>query len=116
MTPNIKRGHIWWANLDPSRGTEADKIRPVVIIQTDLLNDVGHPSTIICPVTTNLSKKENILRVIIPKNIGGIDKDSEILIDQIRTIDNTRLTSHIGILPTNNFMKLIESVKMVLDL
>ncbi|MES2732053.1 MAG: type II toxin-antitoxin system PemK/MazF family toxin [Bacteroidota bacterium] len=47
----IKRGQIWWANLDPARGTEAGKIRPVVILQTDLLNDVGHPSSIVCPLT-----------------------------------------------------------------
>ncbi len=58
----IKQFEVWIADLNPGRGTESGKIRPVVIIQTDLLNSI-HPSTIICPITTNVQSESEILRV-----------------------------------------------------
>ncbi len=58
----IKQYEIWIANLDPMRGTETVKTRPVLVVQSDLLNKV-HPSTIICPITTNIKPKSEILRV-----------------------------------------------------
>lgn len=62
----INQFDIWLANLNPSKGTEPGKIRPVVVIQTDLLNGV-HPSTIVCPITTNVQPKSEILRVHLRK-------------------------------------------------
>jgi mRNA interferase MazF len=53
----IKQYDIWLADLNPSKGTEAGKVRPVVIIQTDLLNGT-HLSTLICPVTTNVQPEK----------------------------------------------------------
>ena len=58
----IRQYEIWIANLDPMRGTETGKTRPVLVVQSDLLNKV-HPSTIICPITTNIKPKSEILRV-----------------------------------------------------
>jgi mRNA interferase MazF len=113
---SIKRGHIWWANLNPEAGTEAGKIRPVLIVQTDLLNDAGHPSTIICPLTTQLAKKASILRVAVDKGVGGVTENSQIMIDQLRAIDNKRLSSHIGILPTDILISVNKSLKIILDL
>ena len=89
----IKRGQLWWANLDPARGTEPGKIRPVVVIQTDLLNDAGHPSTVVCPITTQITKKVSILRIHLAKGEAGNPDPSDILVDQIRAIDNTRFTA-----------------------
>ena len=63
----IKQFDIWLADLNPSRGTEPGKTRPVVIIQTDLLND-SHLSTIICPITTNIQPEIELLRVHLKKN------------------------------------------------
>ncbi len=62
----IKQFDIWLAELNPSRGTEPGKTRPVVIIQTDLLND-SHLSTIICPITTNIQPEIELLRVHLKK-------------------------------------------------
>ena len=59
---NIKQFDIWLADLNPSVGTEPGKKRPVVIVQTDLLNEV-HLSTLICPITTNVKEEIEILRV-----------------------------------------------------
>ncbi|MFN5009376.1 MAG: type II toxin-antitoxin system PemK/MazF family toxin, partial [Bacteroidota bacterium] len=52
----MKQYEIWLANMNPSKGTEVGKVRPVVIVQTDLLNDF-HPSLIVCPLTTNVNKE-----------------------------------------------------------
>jgi mRNA interferase MazF len=56
-----KKYEVWLANLDPKYGTETGKTRPVLIVQTDILNNV-HPSTIICPLTTNTHPGSQILR------------------------------------------------------
>ena len=84
----IKQYDIWLADLNPTRGTEPGKTRPVVIIQTDLLNDT-HLSTIICPITTNVKVEAELLRVHLKK--GQLDRLSDILVDQVRAIDNNRL-------------------------
>jgi mRNA interferase MazF len=116
MSFMIKRGQVWWANLDPARGTEAGKIRPVVILQTDLLNDVGHPSSIVCPTTTNLARKASILRVHLQKEEAGNKEPCDIMVDQVRTIDNTRLTAPMGFLSTATLQKLSDNLKILLDL
>ncbi|QEK51623.1 type II toxin-antitoxin system PemK/MazF family toxin [Pedobacter aquae] len=109
----IKQFDIWLADLNPSRGTEPGKIRPVVVIQTDLLNDI-HPSTIICPITTNVQQDIQILRVHLNEN--QLDKLSDILVDQIRAIDNKRLMSKLGELTQNQKEKLKANLRIVLDI
>lgn len=109
----IKQYDIWLADLNPSRGTEPGKTRPVVIIQTDLLNDM-HPSTIICPITTNVQKEIDMLRVHLKKN--QLDKLSDILVDQIRAIDNKRLINRLGELSEEQRKKLQENLRIVLDI
>ncbi len=84
----IKQFEIWTADLNPARGTEPGKIRPVVIIQTDLLNEI-HPSVIICPVTSNVAEEADLLRVHLKKD--QLKQKSDILVDQIRAIDKRRL-------------------------
>src|SRR5208283_4104329 len=61
-----RRGELWSADLNPRRGTEAGKVRPVLVVQSDLLNEMDHASTWILPCTTRLSG-ENILRVELPQ-------------------------------------------------
>jgi len=109
----IKQFDIWLADLNPSRGTEPGKTRPVVIIQTDLLND-SHLSTIICPITTNIQPEIELLRVHLKKN--QIDKPSDILVDQIRAIDNKRLLQKIGQLNASQIQTIKRNIRVVLDL
>ena len=92
MTRNIERGTIWLANLNPGKGTEPGKTRPVLILQDQALLDAGHPSTIIIPLTTNLIDDAQPLRVRF-KAQEQLERNSDLLIDQIRAIDNRRLTS-----------------------
>jgi mRNA interferase MazF len=110
----IKQFDIWIADLEPQRGTETAKERPVLIVQTNLLKD--HPSTIVCPITTNISPSSDILRVHIKKGIANLKLDSDIMIDQIRAIDNRRLTQKVGELPRDHQIKVKENIKIILDL
>ena len=113
---SIKQYEIWIANLDPRLGTEPGKKRPVLVIQTNLLNRVPHPSTIICPLTTNVKKDSEILRVHIKKGVANLHQDCDIMIDQIRAIDNKRLENKIGDLPVNLIELVKENTSIVLDL
>lgn len=83
-------GEIWLANLNPGRGTEPGKIRPVLILQNQALLDAEHPSTLIVPLTTNLCENSEPLRIRVAAQ-GGLNKDSDLLIDQLRAVDNKRL-------------------------
>ncbi len=109
----IKQYDIWLANLNPGKGTEPGKTRPVVIVQTDLLNDT-HLSTIVCPITTNIQPDMNILRVHLKKS--QLDQLSDVLIDQIRAIDNKRLIQRIGKLHQDQIQLLKKNLMIVLDL
>lgn len=109
----IKQYDIWLANLNPGKGTEPGKTRPVVIVQTDLLNDT-HLSTIVCPITTHIQPDMNILRVHLKKS--QLDQLSDVLIDQIRAIDNKRLIQRIGKLNQDQIQLLKKNLMIVLDL
>ncbi|MEN9296066.1 type II toxin-antitoxin system PemK/MazF family toxin [Aquirufa novilacunae] len=108
----INQYDIWLADLNPSRGTEPGKTRPVVVLQTDLLNE-AHLSTIICPISTNVLPDVDILRVHL--NWNQLDKLSDILVDQIRAIDNKRLLQKLGELTKDQRLKLKENLRIVLD-
>ena len=109
----IKQFEIWLANLNPAKGTEPGKVRPVVIVQTDLLNE-SHPSLIICPITTNVLPESELLRVHLNK--GQLEVLSDILVDQIRAIDKKRLISKLGELTPIQADRLGENIKIILDL
>lgn len=111
----IKQYDIWIADLEAQRGTETGKVRPVLIVQTNLLNN-EHPSTIVCPITTNVEIDSEILRVHIKKGISKIKIESDIMIDQIRAIDNRRLLNKIGELTKDLQSRVMDNIKIILDL
>jgi len=109
----IKQFDVWLANLNPSKGTEPEKTRPVVIVQTDLLNNT-HLSTLICPISTNVKAEIELLRVHLNK--GQLDKLSDVLVDQLRAIDNKRLIKKLGQLTKEQRIKLKSNLRIVLDI
>ncbi len=114
----IKRWEIWLADLDPSFGTEAGKKRPVLIIQSDLLNAV-HFSAAVLPITSNVVANATILRFNLDylAQETGLNKSSDLLIDQIRTIDNKRFLKLLGTVKSLSAqIKISEQLKIVLDL
>lgn len=84
------RGDVWLADLNPQRGKEPGKTRPVVIVQAQALLDAEHPSTLVVPLTTQLVDDAEPLRIRIRAS-SHLKKDSDALIDQVRAIDNRRL-------------------------
>ena len=109
----INQYEIWLANLNPLKGSELGKIRPVAVVQTNLLNEI-HLSTLICPITTNVLPEVKILRVALAKN--QLNEMSDILVDQLRTIDNRRFIKKIGKLTKEQIAQLKENLQIVLDL
>jgi mRNA interferase MazF len=108
----INKFHIYLANLNPRFGAEPGKVRPVVVIQTDLLNSV-HPSTIICPITTKVIRKSSVLRVHLSKKEAGLKQDSDILVDQIRAIDNRRFIKHLGQITNTQKQALLQNLNVI---
>ncbi len=113
---SIKQFEIWIADLNPRIGTETGKTRPVLIIQTNLLNKIPHPSTIICPITTNVKMDSEVLRVHIKKWTANLHQDCDIMIDQVRAIDNKRLIKKVGKLPRELSELVKDNLKIVMDL
>lgn len=108
----IKHGYLYLANLNPRFGSEAGKVRPVLVIQSDLLNQAEHPSTWIVPCTTNLTG-ESVLRVVLPAKIAGNKQECELMIDQSRAIDNQRLTKQLGFVPLPVLHEVKEKLRLV---
>ena len=86
----FRQGDVWLANLNPSKKTEPGKVRPVLIIQSQFLLDAGHSTTIVIPLTTNLIDDAEPLRIRVATD-ARLLHDSDLLVDQVRAIDNTRL-------------------------
>ena len=91
----MKRGEIYRANLDPVVGSEQGGIRPVVIIQNDMGN--RHSTTVIVAAVTTSSKKPNLpVHVAVTAEESGLRYDSVVLLEQVRTLEKSRLTKYLG--------------------
>ena len=84
---NVQKFNIYMADLNPKIGTDPGKVRPVVVAQINFLNNI-HPSTVVCPITTTVIQNSKLLRVHLKKGEAGLNQNSDILIDQVRAIDN----------------------------
>jgi mRNA interferase MazF len=111
-----KRGEVWLANLNPRRGTEPGKTRPVLIVQAQTLIDAGHPSTLIIPLTTNLIDDAEPLRVRVTAQ-ASLRRDSDLLIDQLRAINNRILVKGpLTHLDKATMERVADALREVLDL
>jgi mRNA interferase MazF len=111
----IAHGALYSADLAPRIATEPGKIRPVVVIQTDLLNGTGHPSTWVLPCTTRITGS-NLLRVPLPRGVAGNPRDCEVMIDQSRAIDNRRMRRQLGSLPPLILREIKEKLRLLGEL
>ena len=115
MKNAMRRGDIFWADLDPVRGSEQGKTRPVLIIQNDIGNE-NSPVTIVACITSNLSRKDYPTNVFITAKETGLNSDSVVLLNQIRTLDKTRLQNKIGSIPKLKMIEVGEALKISLNL
>ena len=104
----VSRGEIWLVNLNPiKKNNEMGKIRPVVIYQNNELNHSDYPTTIILPLSTSLVDDTEPIRFRIKKR-DNLKKDSDIVISQIRAIDNDRFIKKLGCLTKVELTKIRE--------
>ncbi len=104
----VSKGEIWLVNLNPiKKSNEIGKIQPVLDNQNDELNHSDYPTTIIIPLSTSLVDDAEPLRMRISKR-DDLEKDSDIVITQIRAIDNTRFIKKLTLLTTSELAKIKE--------
>lgn len=103
-----RRGDIYLANFNPSKGSEPGKTRPCLVVQSDLLNEAGLPSTTVLPLTTQLIDDAAPLRLRINAR-DQLQRDLDIMLDQTRTIDNHRITSDILTILTEREIARVET-------
>lgn len=85
----MRRGEIWTANLNPTRGAEIGKIRPVIVLQADWLTDAGSPTVLVVPLTTRHWKSQEALRVTISAR-GRLRRNCHAVTEKIRALDRSR--------------------------
>lgn len=96
---DIKRGELYYADLSPVVGSEQGGIRPVLVVQNDIGNKYS-PTVIAVAITSKLTKARLPTHIELAGQNFGLQKDSVILLEQIRTLDKRRLKERIGILPS----------------
>ncbi len=111
----VKRGEIWLVNLDTTIGHEIKKSRPGVIIQNDIGNKYS-TITIIAPITSQNIENIYPIEVLLKKENSGLEKESKVLLNQIRAIDKVRLIKKLGILNNEIMIKIDDAIKISLDL
>lgn len=107
----IKRGELYYADLSPVVGSEQGGIRPVLIVQNDIGNKYS-PTIIAAAITSKLTKANLPTHIELSAPEFGLQKDSVILLEQIRTIDKRRLKERIGLLPSG-LMKKVEKALQI---
>lgn len=96
MKKNILRGELYYADLSPVVGSEQGGIRPVLVIQNNLGNK--HSPTVIIAAITSKAMKSTLPTHYLLTEINGLDRNSLVLLEQIRTIDKRRLKNYVGAL------------------
>lgn len=111
MTTIVKRGDIYYASLSPVVGSEQGGVRPVIIIQNDIGNRYS-PTVIVAAITSQINKAKLPTHVEISSEEYGLNKDSVVLLEQIRTLDKRRLKEKIGRM-TNGDMRKVDDALLV---
>ena len=112
---DIKRGYLYYADLSPVVGSEQGGVRPVLLIQNDIGNKYS-PTVIVAAITSQINKAKLPTHIEISAHEYGLNKDSVILLEQIRTIDKKRLREKIGCLDKNMMLKVDNSLQISLGL
>ena len=112
----IKRGHLYIVDFNPRIKTKPGKLRPALVLQSDLVNEAGYPSTIVIPTTARLVENAGILRLRLKKGQGGIARDSDLLLGQVIAVANQSFRQEIGSLPNALMDELENRIRIILSL
>jgi mRNA interferase MazF len=111
----VKRGYIFFADLSPVVGSEQGGVRPVLVIQNDVGNKYS-PTVIIAAITSQIEKAKLPTHVEVEAKDYGLERDSVILLEQIRTIDKQRLQDKVTELDDRIMYKVNQALKISLGL
>ncbi|WP_054950906.1 type II toxin-antitoxin system PemK/MazF family toxin [Numidum massiliense] len=111
----VKRGDVYFADLSPVVGSEQGGVRPVLVIQNNIGNRFS-PTVIVAAITAQIQKAKLPTHVEIDAKMYGFDRDSVVLLEQIRTIDKQRLTDKITHLDEDIMEKIDEALQISLGL
>lgn len=115
MVIKIKRGDIVFVDLNPARGSEQRGIRPVLVLQNNISNKYS-PVVIVAAITSKVFNKDFPTCVFVSKKDSKLDRDSTILLNQIRTLDKSRIIKKAGSLDNSIIKKVDRAIKNSLDL
>jgi len=113
---DVRRGQIWWADLDEPRGSEPGFRRPLLIVQADAFNRSRIATVLAVVLTSNLRLVDAPGNVLIPARSGGLPKDSVANVSQVVTLDRQFLESPVGRLPASLMAAVDAGLKLVLGL
>ncbi|MCR4420504.1 MAG: type II toxin-antitoxin system PemK/MazF family toxin [Clostridia bacterium] len=111
----VRRGDIFYAQLNPVVGSEQGGTRPVLVIQNDIGNQYS-PTTIVAAITSQINKAKLPTHVEIAADRSGLERDSVILLEQIRTIDKSRLKQKVSFLDEETMLKVNHAIEVSLGL
>ncbi|WP_277213809.1 type II toxin-antitoxin system PemK/MazF family toxin [Isoptericola croceus] len=115
----MRRGEIWLADLDPSRGSESNKVRPVVIVSNDAHNRVarrlGRGVLTVVPLTSS-TRRVLTFQVLIERESSGLPRDSKAQAEQVRALDVSRLVERAGCLTREQLAAVDDALMLHLDL
>ena len=107
MDTTIKRGEIYYADLSPVVGSEQGGVRPILIVQNDIGNKYS-PTVIAAAITSQMNKARLPTHIELSANEFGLQKDSVVLLERIRTLDKRRIKDKIGELPEGLMKKVMD--------
>ena len=111
----VKRGEVYYADLSPVVGSEQGGIRPVLIVQNDVGNKFS-PTVIAAAITSQKDKTNLPTHIEVNANNCGLQKDSIVLLEQVRTLDKQRLKERIGFLETNDMIRINHALSISVGL
>jgi mRNA interferase MazF len=115
----MRRGELWQVDLDPARGSEADKLRPAVIVSNDAANStakqLGRGVVTVVPVSSNL-RRVYPFQVLLPADETGLRVDSKALAEQVRSVDAHRLAKHVATVPLHLMDAIDDALRLHLAL
>lgn len=112
----INRGHLYVVDFNPRVRTKPGKLRPALVVQSNLVNEAGYPSTIVIPTTSKLIEAPGILRFRLRKGDGALDCDSDLLLGQLIVVANESFCKEIGSLPESTIEEVERRVRIILGL
>jgi mRNA interferase MazF len=110
----VWRGHVYLVDFNPRIKTKPGKIRPAIVLQSNLVTQAGYPSTIVVPTTTQLVENAGLLRLRLKRGVAGLDYESDVLVGQLIAVANESFTRELGALSSTLLRELEQRVRIVL--